>query len=432
MTELNYTHEKNRKSWLTQANQSDSDFPIQNLPFCVFRKKNSQSPWHIGVGIGDQILDLFELNQLKIVAEKDQFIMDAASNESLNALMTLGPDAWKILRFTVFDLLEEGYSAEGKIRQILVPQSEVEYSVPAQINDYTDFYTSEPHAVNVSKQLGINVGDNFYWLPIAYHGRSSSIVVSGEPVFRPYGQLKSADSNTPVYGACQKLDYELELGAFIGLGNERGKSIALSDAPKHVFGLCLLNDWSARDIQGWEMQPLGPFLAKNFATTISPWIVTSEALLPYRCQWSRNVDHPQPLDYLDSDNNREYGAYDIQLEVSIQSEHQASAGQSAKPITLTSFKHQYWTIGQMIAHHSVGGCNFRAGDLIGSGTISGPSDSEAGALIELTQSGNRPVDIGDGETRGFLQNGDTVIFKGWCEKEGFVKIGFGLNFGKIF
>jgi len=428
---LNHTHDASRRSWLATANAPDTDFPLQNLPVCVFRRRGGNEAWRGGVGIGDQIVDLAALQETGCLRDRAAEALHAAAAPSLNALLEMGPAAWQALRHGIFALLEAGSAHEKPVRGTLVPQAEADYAVPVRIGDYTDFYTSLDHAVNCSRQFGIDVSPNFDWLPIAYHGRVSSIGVSGQQVYRPMGQYRPDPANPPVYGPCQRLDYELELGAVIGSGNARGTPIPLAQAQGHIFGLCLLNDWSARDIQSWEMQPLGPFLAKNFATTVSPWLVTLEALLPYRTAWTRAPERPQPLDYLRAAEDAAAGAFDVQLEVSVQGARQRAQGRPPRTLTHTSFRHQYWTLGQMIAHHTMGGCNLQPGDLLGSGTISGPTEGEAGALIELTVSGTQPVEIGDGERRGFLEDGDTVTFRGWCERPGYARIGFGANQGTV-
>ncbi|CAG9182467.1 fumarylacetoacetase [Cupriavidus pinatubonensis] len=429
--ELNHTHDASRRSWLDSANLAGTDFPLQNLPLGVFRRKGSAETWRGGVAIGDQIVDLAALQSLPGLQDRVAKAMRAAAVPTLNGLLDQGPEAWQALRHGLFALLQDGSLLERRVREALVPQADAEHAVPVRIGDYTDFYTSLDHAVNCCRQFGIEVNPNFDWLPVGYHGRVSSIDVSGQQVYRPMGQYRMDQGSAPVYGPCQRLDYELEVGAVIGIGNARGTPIPLATAQQHIFGLCLLNDWSARDIQTWEMPPLGPFLAKNFATTLSPWIVTLEALLPYRQGWMRAPDRPQPLDYLHAPANAAHGAFDIRLEAAILSARQLAQGRKPRTLTHTSFRHQYWTLGQMIAHHTVGGCNLRPGDLLGSGTVSGPTPREAGALIELTVSGTQPVEIGDGEQRGFLEDGDTVVFRGGCEREGFARIGFGLNYATV-
>jgi fumarylacetoacetase len=319
------------------------------------------------------------------------------------------------------------------VSRCLVAQHDAEFALPVDIGDYTDFYTSVHHATNIGKLFRPDspLAPNFHWVPVGYHGRVSSIGTSGQRFRRPWGQIVPAGRTEPVHAPCERLDYELELGIFIGVGNAQGEPIALADAQQHVFGLCLLNDWSARDIQVWESAPLGPFLAKNFATTLSPWIVTMEALAPYRQAWTRAANLPQPLAYLEHPHNREAGAIDVQLEVSLETAQHRATGMAPSPLSRTSFRHQHWSVAQMVAHHSSGGCNLRAGDLLGSGTISGPTRDEAGALIELTRAGREPLTLNDGQQRSFLHDGDVVIFSGWCEKAGFARIGFGRNRGEV-
>jgi len=313
------------------------------------------------------------------------------------------------------------------VRACLLPLADVEYALPARIADYTDFYTSLDHALNCMRIMRpeADVTPNFRWLPQAYHGRASTIGVSGQRFHRPRGQFLPPGASAPVFAPCTAMDYELELGLWVGPGNAAGQPIAIDQAEQHLFGVCLLNDWSARDIQMWEMNPLGPFHAKNFATTVSPWIVTMDALAPYRTAWTRPAADPQPLPYLELGAQRATAALDIQLEVRLQSEAAARAGRGPARLTGTSFRHQYWSAAQMLAHHTAGGCALQAGDLIGTGTISGPGPGEAGAMIELAHGGQQPVDIGGGEQRGFLADGDTVILRGWCEKPGAARIGFG-------
>ncbi len=305
--------------------------------------------------------------------------------------------------------------------------------MPARIGDYTDFYTSVHHATNIGKQFRPDnpLLPNYKWVPIGYHGRSSSIGVSGQAFARPVGQTMLPGEEAPQLRPSRRLDYELEIGIFIGGGNAAGEPIAIADAEAHVFGICLLNDWSARDIQAWEYQPLGPFLSKNFATTISPWIVTLEALAPYRVPFERAAGDPQPLAYLDSPANRAQGAFDLQLKVLLETPRMRQAGQAGAPLTSTSYRHAYWTVGQMVAHHTVNGCNLQPGDLFGSGTLSGPTLDQAGALIELTVGGKQPITLPNGETRTFLEDGDAVMIRGWCESPGAARIGFGTCVGTV-
>lgn len=324
------------------------------------------------------------------------------------------------------------------MRRCLVKQAEAEHDVPARIGDYTGAYTSFHHADNIGRLFGSAgnvVPANFHWIPIAYHGRSSSVVVSGHPVRRPVGQSRRPGQETPTFGLCAWLDFELELGAFVGTGNALGEAVPIGRSETHLFGIYLLKDWSARDIQGWEMLPLGPFLAKNFATTISPWIVTLDALAPYRVAWDRDPTLPQPLPYLGSAANREAGAFDIRLEAWIETAARRAANEGPVRLTATSFRHQHWTLAPMLAHHTVGGCNLRPADLLGSGTISGPGPHEAGAMMELTKAGREPLWLagafGASEERAFLADDDEVLLKGWCEAPGRARIGFGERRGKV-
>ncbi len=433
---LNHTHSATAKSWLASAT-GHPDFPIQNLPFAVFAEKGKFAFWRGGVAIGDHVLDLAALHGKKLLKGQSAAALEAASMSSLNAFMSLGPANWQALRHALFALLASDAAANDQavVQSCLIPRANAVYALPAQIRDYTDFYTSIHHARNVGRIARPDnpLTPNFQWLPIAYHGRASSVVVSGTPFRRPMGQAVQPGGTAPVYGPCTRLDFELELGAFIGPGNTLGTPIPLAQAESHIFGICLLNDWSARDIQFWEMAPLGPFLGKSFCTSISPWIVTMEALAPYRLPFTRPADEPQPLAYLDDAGNRTQGALDIQLEVAIESAQAREAGRAPSKITATSFKHQYWTYAQMVTQHTMGGCNLNPGDLLGSGTISGPTPAEAGAIIELTKGGKEPITLGGsgGEQRAFLHDGDAVILRGWCEKDGFARIGFGENRGEV-
>jgi fumarylacetoacetase len=346
--------------------------------------------------------------------------------------MYMGSEAWSALRLVLSRGLRVNAVREVIWKKCLISQSQVEYALPAWIGDYTDFYTSIHHAMNVGKLFRPDqpLMPNYQWIPIGYHGRSSSIMVSGHDIIRPRSQLKALNDIAPKLGASQKLDYELELGAYIGVGNELGKSVAIDDWTQHVFGLCVLNDWSARDIQAWEYQPLGPFLSKNFASSVSPWIVTIEALQPYMQDWQRPADHPQPLAYLDSDLHRATGALNIGLDVWLQTESMRALGQWHH-VSHSNYADAYWTLAQMVAHHSINGCNLQTGDLLGTGTQSGADLSQAGALIELTANGQQPLHLLNGEKRGFLSDGDSVKMTASCEREGFARIGFGEVVGTI-
>lgn len=355
----------------------------------------------------------------------------------LNDFFAMGPGAWRALRHALFELLRKDAAVTPSqieaVRSCLLPRTEVEHALPVRIGDYTDFYTSIHHARAISRLLDPqgDVPRNFQWVPTAYHGRVSSIGVAGQQFRRPYGQALRNGSTTPEHGPSGRLDYELELGIYVGTGNALGERIAISHAEDHVFGISLLNDWSARDIQAWEMTPLGPFHAKNFATTVSPWIVTMDALAPYRKPWTRPAADPQPLAYLESESHRAGGAIDIRLEVSIETHCMREARLPPEAMSRTSFSHHYWSVAQMVTHHTAGGCNLQPGDLLGSGTISGPEPAEAGALMELALAGKKPVQLSNGERRSFLEDGDAIIFHGWCERDGFNRIGFGFNHGQV-
>jgi len=423
---LNETHDAGLQSWVASANTGSSDFPIQNLPFAVFRRKRSSEAFRGGVAIGDQVLDMAAVRDAKALDADVQAQVAAAAQGQLNSLMAMGPAAWSALRLALSRALRAGAAREAALKACLVPQADVEYSVPAQVGDYTDFYTSVHHATNVGKLFRPTnpLMENYKWVPIGYHGRASSIRISGVDFKRPNGQLKAPDVD-PVLKPCNRLDYELEMGIYAGTANAWGEAVDIEDADRHIFGLCLLNDWSARDVQAWEYQPLGPFLSKNFATSISPWIVTLEALEPYRTAFVRPSDDPQPLPYLSSEANSQRGALDVQLTVAIQTEKMRADGKAAEQITRTSYRHAYWTMAQLIAHHTVNGCDLQPGDLLGTGTLSGPTMDQAGALLEITEGGKKPLSLSNGETRTFLLDGDAVVFTGWCEKPGAARIGFG-------
>ncbi|PQA83141.1 fumarylacetoacetase [Limnohabitans sp. TS-CS-82] len=433
MTTLNETHDPHLRSWVETANVAGCDFPIQNLPFAVFRRQGTDEAYRCGVAIGDQVLDLAALAQRSPFSGLAYDALQAAAQDKLNALMALGEPAWAALRLALSRALRAGAAAQASLAACLVPVSDVVFDVPARIGDYTDFYTSVHHATNIGKQFRPDnpLLPNYKWVPIGYHGRTSSIGVSGQTFARPKGQIKAPDAEVPVLAASKRVDIELELGIFIGSGNDSGDAIAIAQAEQHVFGICLLNDWSARDIQAWEYQPLGPFLAKNFATTISPWVVTMEALAPYRVPFVRPSADPQPLPYLDSTANRQAGALDIQLQVGLQTPRMRQEGETDASICRTSYRHAYWTIAQMVTHHTVNGCNLQPGDLLGSGTLSGPTLDQAGALIELTTGGKHPLTLPNGERRVFLEDGDAVVIRGWCEKPGAARIGFGACWGTV-
>ena len=424
---LNKTHSPDLTSWVESANTDNGDFPIQNLPFAVFKRAGVNEDYRGGVAIGDQVVDLAALNAAKIFTGDAGEALNGAAKSLLNEFMAMAPKYWSALRLALSDALATGSTNQQALGACLIPQADVEYSLPCTIGDYTDFYTSIHHATSVGSLFRPDnpLLPNYKWLPIGYHGRSSSIDVSGQQFHRPKGQTKAPTADEPSFGPCKRLDYEMEVGIYIGGGNALGDTIAIDDVDNHVFGLCLFNDWSARDIQAWEYQPLGPFLAKNFASTVSPWIITNEALAPFRTSWKREQSDPQPLAYLSSDNNSDHGSYDVELEVFIETPKMRQSGEAVAKLSQSNFYHSYWTVAQMVAHHTVNGCNLRAGDFIGSGTQSGPQDAEAGSLLELSNGGKQLVDLGNGETRTFLEDGDAVIMRGFCQKEGAVRIGFG-------
>jgi fumarylacetoacetase len=414
------------RSWVASAN-ADTDFPIQNLPYGRFRRKSSTEAWRIGVAIGDEILDLrVALGAVDWPSEIQNDLRPLAAGD-LNTFMARGPTSWRQLRGALSEALREGSPLKDALQQCLVPQSRAEMAVPCNIGDYTDFYAGIHHATTVGKLFRPDspLMPNYKWVPIGYHGRASSIRVSGHGFKRPRGQLKSADSDAPVLGPSKRLDYELEMGVYIGMGNPQGDPVPMSKAEDHVFGLGLLNDWSARDIQAWEYQPLGPFLSKNFASTVSPWIVTLQALAPFRVPFERPEGDPSPLPYLDSEANRLRGAVDIDLEVLILTPQMQRAGRAPHCVSRSNFTDAYWTLAQLVAHHTVNGCNLQGGDLLGTGTLSGPRPDQAGSLLELTEGGRRPIDLPGGETRTFLEDGDSVILRAFCERPGARRIGFG-------
>jgi len=430
---LNGTHDPQLHSWVEAANVPGTDFPIQNLPFCAFRRAGSAEVFRGGVAIGDSVLDLGALHELAPFEGLAAQALAAAARPALNALMALGAPASSALRAALSGALCRGAALAGRLRPLLMPQGAVEFRVPADIGDYTDFYASIHHATNVGRLLRPDnpLLPNYKWVPIAYHGRASSIRVSGHDFARPAGQVLPAGAARPELVPTRRLDYELEVGVFVGCGNELGQPVPLAQAEAHVFGLCLLNDWSARDVQTWEYQPLGPFLAKNFATTVSPWLVTLEALAPFRVPWSRPAGEPPPLEYLDDAAMRAAGAIDIQLGVWLETARMRGAQRAPQRLSLANFRHSWWTIAQLLAHHTVNGCNLQPGDLIGSGTQSGPGPGEAGSLLELSLGGRAPLTLADGESRTFLEDGDRVMLRGWCERAGCVRIGFGEAAGTV-
>ena len=427
MTLLNETHDPQLRSWVASAHTPGGDFPLQNLPFAVFRRAGSAEPFRAGVAIGEQILDLTAAQAAGAFQGAAQAAAQACCASSLNAFMAMGAQAWSALRLALSRSLREGSAQQGLLSPCLVAQDAAEYALAAHIGDYTDFYTSVHHATNVGRLFRPDnpLLPNYKWLPIGYHGRASSIGISGQSFHRPVSQIMKPGAAAPSLEPSRRMDYELELGIFVGPGNALGEPVTMDRAEQHVFGVCLFNDWSARDIQGWEYQPLGPFLSKNFASTLSPWVVTMEALAPYRLPWTRADADPQPLAYLDSAALRQSGAIDIELEVFIQSAAMRERGMAEHRLSHSNFRHAYWSVSQMLTHHTVNGCNLQAGDLLGSGTQSGPGLDEAGSLIELSVGGTQALTLPSGETRTFLEDGDTIVFRGACQTAGAARIGFG-------
>ena len=433
MHALNETHDPQLQSWVASANDGQTDFPIQNLPFAIFRRQGSKEAFRGGVAIGDQIVDMAAAVKAGVFTGDALEAAQAAAEPTLNHLMGLGPQRLSHLRKQLSKALQTGSAQEAALQACLVPQAQAEYALPARIGDYTDFYTSVHHATNIGKQFRPDnpLLPNYKWVPIGYHGRSSSIGVSGQSFKRPKGQVKPPDADAPVLKPSARMDIELEMGVFVGQANELGEPVPMTEAEDHIFGLVLFNDWSARDIQPWEYQPLGPFLSKNFASTISPWIVTMEALAPFRAPFSHPAEDPQPLPYLSSADNSAQGGLDIHLEALIETPKMRDAKAAPARFTRTNYRHAYWTAAQMVAHHTVNGCNLQPGDLLGTGTLSGPTLDQACALIELTTGGKNPIQLPNGESRTWLEDGDTIILRGWCEKPGAARIGFGECVGTV-
>ena len=423
---MNATHDPRRQSWVPSANRGGNAFPIQNLPFGVFASADAPT---IGVAIGDQILNLRACEDLLPMA-----VREACAASTLNPLMAGGSERWSELRAALSDLLRADHPQAPQYQRALSPHllamAEATMLKPVLIGNYSDFYASIHHATNVGRLFRPDhpLLPNYKYVPIGYHGRASSIQVSGAPVKRPSGQVATSPGQPPRYGPSQALDYELEAGFFVGPGNRLGETIAIEDAASHLFGVCLLNDWSARDIQAWEYQPLGPFLAKSFATTISPWVVTMEALAPFRtAAFARPEEDPPPLNYLASQQDLREGGLDLILEVYLRS---ARMGEAVR-LGRTNLRDLYWTPAQLLTHHASNGCNLQPGDLLGSGTVSGPGEEARGCLLELTHNGRRPFALPAGEQRSFLEDGDQVIFRGYCERPGFVSIGLGECSGTV-
>jgi fumarylacetoacetase len=434
-SQIDETNDPALESWVGSA--SGSDFPIQNLPFGVFRHDFEERP-RVGIAIGDQVLDCLAAARAGCFDSLGPVVGDALQSWSLNALLALGRADARTVRGAASRMLRTGTPEARRARElggtILVGMERVSMLVPAEIGDYTDFYASVFHATNVGSMFRPDspLLPNYKYVPIGYHGRASSIIASGTPVRRPRGQTRTDPNAPPVYGPAKNLDYELEIGALVCGENAIGETVPISRAEERVFGLCLLNDWSARDVQSWEYQPLGPFLAKSFATTAGPWVVTLDALEPFRtAAFARPAGDPAPLPYLSDPNDLTRGGFDIALEVWLRTAAMRTAGMPAMRLSAVSFDMMYWTVAQLVAHHSSNGCNLRPGDLLGSGTVSGPVKSSRGCLLELASRGAEPVALPSGEQRGFLADGDEVIFRGWCERDGATRVGFGECRGEI-
>ena len=426
MSALDETHGPNAVSWVESAAPA-SDFPVQNLPLGIFSTMGDQR--RAGIAIGDFILDLQAIADLL-----DEDWRDDLSRPFLNGWLSRGPEAHHALRQRLFEILtDERYRDD--IEMHLVGQSEAAMHLPCLVGDYTDFYVGIHHATNVGRQFRPDnpLLPNYKYVPIGYHGRASSVRASGEPVTRPSGQRKPPDAEEPSFGPSRRLDYELELGLWIGRGNALGQPIPMGEAGEHIAGYCLLNDWSARDLQAWEYQPLGPFLAKNFLSSVSPWVVSAEALAPFRTAMPpRPDDDPQPLPYLDDPQDRQSGALAIQLEVTLTTERMRAEGLPPHALSRGSADAaMYWSAAQIVAHHSSNGCNLQPGDLIGTGTLSTASDDGLGSLLEISSGGKQPIELASGETRSFLEDGDEVTLRAWCEAEGAVRIGFGECRGRV-
>jgi len=435
VSSIDHTHDASLRSWVASANAPDADFPIQNLPLGMARRAGSNEPFRPFTAVGDQGLDLVAAAGLGAVPPSLAELLRACQGLGLNPLMSAGPVPRRELRHALVAVLDEKAKGDwpSVLSAALVPLSSLELTLPCRIGDYTDFYAGIHHATTVGKLFRPDnpLLPNYKWVPIGYHGRASSIGVSGQQFRRPQGQTRAPDAEAPAFGPCKRLDYELEVGALVGMGNAQGEPVGIAQAESHLFGLVLLNDWSARDVQAWEYQPLGPFLAKSFATTISPWVVTMEALAPFRCAFSRSAEDPQPLPYLDGEGNRARGAISLQLEVHLETAAMRAAGVPPHRLMRSDFADAYWTFAQMLTHHASNGCNLQPGDLLGSGTQSGPQPEQGGSLLELTHGGKQALTLPSGEQRTFLQDGDSVALVGFCEAPGRRRIGFGPCVGTV-
>jgi len=432
--ELDETLDPGRKSFVAGANRRDTDFPIQNLPFGVFRRACSNEAFRVGVAIGDQIFDLSRMVDSFSASAKSA--ARACAADSLNTLMSLSHESWDALRCDLGHLLDERtcVANQDSVLRCLVPMADADMAMPVKIGGFTDFFASIFHATNAGKIIRPDnpLLPNYKYVPVAYHGRASSIQLSGAGIRRPRGQVKFPQLELPRFTATARLDYETELGLYIGSPSTLGSPIPVGNAFQHVFGFCLINDWSARDLQAWEYQPLGPFLAKNFATTVSAWVVPAAAMRPYRVPaLERAAGDPAPLPHLLHPDDQREGGFDITLETYLLTERMRQANVEPLKLSSASFANTYWTVAQMIAHHTSNGCNLLTGDLLGSGTVSGPREKSWGSLLELTYGGTTPVQLPDGEVRRYLEDGDEVILRGHCWRKGAARIGFGVCRGTV-
>ncbi|HEY4842890.1 MAG TPA: fumarylacetoacetase [Terriglobales bacterium] len=433
---LDETHDPTVQSWVESANVAGADFPLQNLPLGVFRRRGPGGEASIGVAIGDRVLDLRGMQSEGLVAaESIGLAAGPSAAGSLHPLMALGTGPRRALRRRIHAILrEDAPDADRRVAsRHLVGQAEVDMLLPAIVGDYTDFYASIFHATNVGKLFRPDnpLLPNYKYIPIGYHGRASSLIPSATEIRRPCGQTRDGNA-PPAFAPTKSLDYELEVGFFVSTGNMLGETVPIAEAEDHIFGICLLNDWSARDIQAWEYQPLGPFLGKSFATSLSPWVVTLEALAPFRTTaFARAEGDPAPLPYLLDPDDLEHGGLDLHLEVALRSPRMRESNMPPIVLGRSNFKDMYWTMTQMLTHHASNGCNLRAGDLLASGTVSGAGKTACGSLLELTSRGKDPVTLPTGEQRKFLEDGDEVIFRGFCERDGFRRIGLGTCSGLI-
>jgi fumarylacetoacetase len=434
MTTPDASHDPQLRSWVESANLDSTDFPLQNLPFGRYRTKGSDEAWRVGVAIGEQILDLRLAREVCPWGDGITELMQPLAEGDLRGFMSRGRRAWRELRAALSEALTEGSMQSAFLESCLLPQAQAELTLPCPVGEYTDFYTGIHHARAVGKLFRPDnpLLPNYQWVPIGYHGRSSSIVPSGTPIQRPLGQVKSSNATAPALQASRRLDFELELAAIVAQGNPQGSRISIGKAEDHLFGMLLLNDWSARDVQPWEYQPLGPFLSKNFGSTLSPWLVTMDALVPFRRPFVRPAGDPQPLPYLDSEFNRESGAISIELEVWLQTSSMRAKGQPPQRLMRSNYAEAaYWTLAQVVAHHTVGGCNLGAGDVLGTGTLSGPEPGQGGSMLELSRAGQQPIQLASGEQRSFLEDGDWVELRAFCVAPGARRIGFGSCAGLV-